>query len=263
MKKYTHDIAKLKQNRIMNFQIGVIIALLVAIAVINSSFDVYEHDEVFTDVLSDPEIEMPITYDDRKKSPPPEKIEEKEIIEDIEDLKFDPEPEPEPVKPDVKLNPKETVAITDKPVKAPVIKKTKKAEAPIVKPEPIKIEGDDDPFKIVDQMPLFKKGAKIEDEKELREYSSNQIIKFIQKHVKYPALARENGIEGTVYISFIVEKDGSISNVKVAKGKGYGLNKEALRVVQKLPNWERAGRKKGKKVRVYYTLPIKFKLKGI
>lgn len=79
------------------------------------------------------------------------------------------------------------------------------------------------------------------------------------KNVKYPVLAMENGIQGKVFIQFVIERDGSITDVKVARGVDASLDKEAVRVVQSMPKWK-PGKQRGKPVRVAYTLPINFQL---
>ena len=72
-------------------------------------------------------------------------------------------------------------------------------------------------------------------------------------------MARENGISGTVFVMFVVNEDGAISDVQVRRGIGGGCDEEALRVVKKMPKWN-AGKQRGKPVKVSFTLPIKFKL---
>jgi protein TonB len=84
-------------------------------------------------------------------------------------------------------------------------------------------------------------------------------LQFLRDHVKYPQMAREAGISGTVYVQFIVEPDGSITHVEVLRGPGGGIPDEAIRVTQLMPNWE-PGMQGGKKVRVQYRMPIKFVL---
>jgi TonB family protein len=84
-------------------------------------------------------------------------------------------------------------------------------------------------------------------------------LKFLRDNVVYPKEAREKRIEGTVYVNFIVGKDGSISNVKVARGIGGGCDEEAVRVVSMMPNWK-PGKQRGKEVRVSYNMPVKFTL---
>lgn len=102
-------------------------------------------------------------------------------------------------------------------------------------------------FTIVEEMPSF-----INNEyKDFRDY--------IAKNLKYPAIAAENGIQGQVYVSFIVEPDGSLSNVKIVRGVDETLDQEAIRVIKSSPLWN-PGTQRGKPVRVTYTFPVKFVL---
>jgi periplasmic protein TonB len=82
-------------------------------------------------------------------------------------------------------------------------------------------------------------------------------IQFLSDNLKYPALARETDIEGTVYVEFVVERNGKITNIKVKRGIGGGCDEEAVRVVKMMPNWN-PGRQNGQNVRVQYMIPIKF-----
>jgi Ca-activated chloride channel family protein len=101
-------------------------------------------------------------------------------------------------------------------------------------------------FSVVEQMPEYPGG-----EEALKEY--------LTKNLAYPEFAKENGIHGTVYISFVVEKDGSISDVKVLRGIGGGCDEEAIRIVKRMPKWIPA-KQNVRTVRVQYNLPIKFNL---
>lgn len=101
-------------------------------------------------------------------------------------------------------------------------------------------------FFIVEEMPEFPGG-----EAALRS--------FIAKSINYPVIAQENGIQGKVYVTFVVDKDGGISEAKIARGVDPSLDKEALRVVNSLPKWK-PGKQRGKPVRVSYTVPISFVL---
>ncbi|MDN3587606.1 energy transducer TonB [Pedobacter aquatilis] len=83
--------------------------------------------------------------------------------------------------------------------------------------------------------------------------------KYIQRNLRYPYQAQEAGTQGKVYISFVVEKDGSISNVNLIKGIGFGCDEEAIKVIKKSPAWN-AGKNKGNPVRVRFNLPITFTL---
>ena len=101
-------------------------------------------------------------------------------------------------------------------------------------------------FKVVEEMPEFPGGAA-------------KMMEYIQKNIKYPMMARESDIQGRVFVNFVVEPDGSITNVTVMRGIGGGCDEEALRVVQSMPNWK-PGKQRGSAVRCSFTVPIIFKL---
>ena len=101
-------------------------------------------------------------------------------------------------------------------------------------------------FQIVDEMPKFSGGEQA-------------MMEFVASNIKYPEAAKDKNIEGRVFVSFVVEKDGSVSNVKVMRGIGGGCHDEAVRVIKSMPNWK-PGIKDGKPVRVSYMMPINFKL---
>ncbi|MGB3548634.1 MAG: energy transducer TonB [Saprospiraceae bacterium] len=89
------------------------------------------------------------------------------------------------------------------------------------------------------------------------------MLEYIYKNIKYPAIARENGVEGTAVVTFVVEKDGTVSDARVVRDPGAQTGDEALRVV-KLMNTEKIkwtpGKQRGRPVRVQFNLPVKFKL---
>ena len=101
-------------------------------------------------------------------------------------------------------------------------------------------------FQAVEQMPTFPGG-------------NEEIGKYLGKNVVYPASAQENGIQGTVYVSFVVDKNGRISDVKVLRSVDTELDKEAIRVIKSMPAWI-AGKQNGVPVRVAFTVPVKFVL---
>jgi TonB family protein len=84
-------------------------------------------------------------------------------------------------------------------------------------------------------------------------------VKFMVENIKYPDEARKNGVQGTVYVTFIVEKDGKVSNIKIIKGIGGGCDEEAVRVISLMPAWK-PGFQKGQPVRVQFNMPVKFAL---
>ena len=105
----------------------------------------------------------------------------------------------------------------------------------------------DEEFRKVDQMPEFPGGVK-------------GIKKYLKNTLRYPLIAKENGIEGRVVCQFVVERDGSISNVEVLRSSGdMSLDREAVRLVRSMPKWA-PGMQDGKPVRVRYTIPLDFKL---
>ena len=79
--------------------------------------------------------------------------------------------------------------------------------------------------------------------------------KYIRKTLQYPQVEKEAGIQGTCYVTFVVEKDGSLTDIKVVRDIGFGTGKEAIRVLKSCPKWN-PGEQNGKKVRVLYSLPI-------
>lgn len=101
-------------------------------------------------------------------------------------------------------------------------------------------------FRVVEEMPEFPGG-------------SAKLMEYIQKNIKYPMMARESDIQGRVFVNFVVEPDGSISNVAVLRGIGGGCDEEAVRVVNSMPKWK-PGKQRGSAVRCAYTVPIIFKL---
>lgn len=113
--------------------------------------------------------------------------------------------------------------------------------------EKVQAQNVDEPFTIVEEMPKFPGG-------------NTKMMKFIANNVKYPKEAEKNKIEGRSLVEFIIEKDGSISNVKTKVSTHPLLDKEAIRVIKAMPNWT-PGTQKGKKVRVSFVIPIEFRLK--
>ena len=103
-------------------------------------------------------------------------------------------------------------------------------------------------FTVVEQMPEFPGGAM-------------EMMKFIQKNIHYPEMAKEANIQGKCFVKFVVETDGSISNVEVLKGVpgGPACDQEAIRVIKAMPKWN-IGKQNGRPVRVYFNVPIIFKL---
>jgi protein TonB len=108
-------------------------------------------------------------------------------------------------------------------------------------------EEEEHVFVVVEDMPSFRgKGL-------------DAFARYVQENLVYPFIAQENGIEGTVYLRFIVDKDGSVRDVQVLRGVDPSLDKAAIEAVKKAPEWE-PGKQRGKPVRVACTIPISFSL---
>lgn len=116
--------------------------------------------------------------------------------------------------------------------------------APVIQTNIEEVEEDVQVFFIVEDMPEFPGG-----ELALRQFLANSI--------KYPVIAQENGIQGRVFVAFVINIDGSVSEARIVRGVDSSIDKEALRVVNQLPKWK-PGKQRGKPVRVSYNVPINF-----
>jgi TonB family protein len=128
--------------------------------------------------------------------------------------------------------------IAQEPEKAMPVKKENSKEEKSVQ--------NGDIFTVVEKMPSYPGGDEAR-------------IKFFTENIKYPQEARQKGITGTVFVTYIVEEDGSVTNVKILRGIGSGCDEEALRVVSLMPKWN-PGMQRGKPVRTQFNIPIKFSL---
>lgn len=140
----------------------------------------------------------------------------------------------------------------------------KKPTPPKYVPPPPPIKKDEPEYlKFAEEMPVFGDCSGETDQALRKQCSDKAIITFISKNVRYPAMAKENGVSGTAVIRFIVEKDGSLSNIEMVRDPGTGLGTEAERVIQTMaqsgPTWT-PGKQNGRKVRVQFNLPIRFRL---
>jgi protein TonB len=119
--------------------------------------------------------------------------------------------------------------------------------APVANSENTKIaEEPDVPLVMVDQMPQFPGGDR-------------EMLKFIKLNLRYPIPAQQNGVQGTVILNFVVDREGKIINIKVVKGIGSGCDEESIRVLEKMPLWT-PGKQRGQTVLVSFTMPIRFVL---
>ena len=219
--------ADLENKRSTFVQIGLVISLGLCLLAFEWTSKVEKAASLGTVATQEVEDEIiPITSQEEVKPPPPppppKVVEVLNIVDNEADI-------------DEELDIQDTEADD----------KTVIDVAPIIRQEEEKAE-ESQVFFIVEDMPEFPGG-----ELALR--------KFIANAIKYPVIAQENGIQGKVYVNFVVDKDGSITAAKIARGVDPSLDKEALRVVNSLPKWK-PGMQRGKPVKVSYTVPISFVL---
>ena len=209
----------------MFMQIGMIISLLVA-------WLAFEHK----------------SYDKREIDP---SLLNREIAVDEEMVEITKQEEPKPQPVEV---PQQTtqLEIVDDDVETQDIEINAEVEQNEVIEEYVPVEVEEEEvqeqeiFQIVEEMPSFPGGEA-------------ELLKYVATHIKYPQIARETGIQGRVFVGFVVEPDGSVSNVKILRGIGGGCDEEAVRVIKSLPKWK-PGKQRGKAVRVSYQIPVLFKL---
>ena len=217
--------ANLENKKLMFMQIGLIISLLIAwLAFEHKSYDKRQIDESLLnrEVVLDEEM-VEITKQEEQKPQPVETPQQTTQLEIVED---DVETEDLNINAEVEQN-----EIIEEYV-APEVVEEEVSETEI--------------FQIVEEMPSFPGGE-------------GKLMEYVAKNIKYPQIARETGIQGRVFVGFVVEPDGSISNVKLLRGIGGGCDEEAMRVIKSLPKWK-PGKQRGKPVRVSYQIPVFFKL---
>lgn len=227
MEKKKSENADIGKGRVTAFLIGIIFGL----AVMYCGLEWTQHDKAINenafmvhDVSFDTEL-VPITLPEKKTvPPPPQAVKMTDIIQIIED--------------DADIAEDEVISTEDQEEWVDITA----IDHIEVDPEP----EDDTPFMVVEDMPEFPGGTKA-------------LLEYLSKNIKYPSVCRENNIQGKVIISFIVDKDGSITNPEVIKSINPYLDKEALRVITNMPKWK-PGSQRGKAVKVRFTVPVQFKL---
>jgi protein TonB len=215
----------------------------------DTTIDVSDYDTNIVDF----EIEAPNTVQQPTLPPPPPPP--STVIETTMDLTVEaPKFQDQTVTRDVS-NVVQPPVIGTKPV-------VKLIKRPLPPPKKV-VEEIEEVFSIVEEMPRFVDcniDGTYDDKKKC---ADRKMLEFIYENVKYPSVARENNVEGTAVISFVVEKDGSISTIKVLRDPGAGCGEEAIRIVklmQNLPDKWIAGRQGNLNVRVQFNLPIRFRL---
>ncbi|MGK7390916.1 MAG: energy transducer TonB [Candidatus Cyclobacteriaceae bacterium M2_1C_046] len=215
--------ADLNKRKGLFFNIGLLASLLI----VTAAFEYRQYDEgdlVELSAINDDFEELTDIPPTEQPPPPPPKIQQPEIVE---------VPDEEEIEEEIEVD--MDVDITEETVIEEVIIE----EAP-------EEEVADEIFQIVED-PATPKGG----------YEA--FYEYVGNNMRYPAQARRMGIEGTVYVQFVVEKDGSITDVQAVRGIGAGCDEEAVRVIKAQPNWN-PPKQRGKPVRQRIILPIKFQL---
>ncbi|MBC6996444.1 TonB family protein [Neolewinella lacunae] len=233
-----------------NFGLALAVGLsLLAFGWTQYSKEIYIPDGAL-DLDEEIEMEPPRTAEPPPPPPPPpppviEEVPEDELIEE------DP-PEFE-----------DTSVDENTVMEAPPEVKVEKAPPPPPPPPPPPAPKVDEIFKVVEQMPLFPGCEDISSYADRKACADKKMLEFIYGNIKYPAIARENGVEGMAVVSFVVEKDGTVTDAKVVRNPGAKTGEEALRVVEMMNEkglkWT-PGKQGGRSVRVQFNLPVKFKL---
>lgn len=216
--------ADLESKKILFRQIGLIIAL----AVIFLAFEWKSYEKTSVDlgareVKDVPEEIIPITEQKVKPPPPPppKQVVKINVVEDNVDVDDD-------INIDVEADQN-----TEVQEYVPVQQEEEESQEQQI-------------FMVVEAMPEFPGGQ-------------NALNKYLSENIKYPQMAKESGIQGRVFVTFVVEKDGRVTDVRILRGIGGGCDEEAIRVVQNMPRWT-PGKQRGKPVRVQFNLPVKFTL---
>lgn len=179
------------------------------------------------DVLAEEEIEITRRDPTPPPPPPPPEPETPEIIEVVEE----------------KVETKLEIQVEDDQSQRQM-----QAYVPPPPPKPKQEEVTEEIFVVVENQPEFPGG-------------NTAMMKFLSDNIKYPVIAQENGIQGRVICNFVVERDGSITDVQVVRGVDPTLDREAVRVIQQMPRWK-PGKQRGQAVRVRFTLPVVFRLQN-
>jgi len=226
MEKRKTEKADLENKRGLFLQIGLVVTLAVVLAAFE--WKTYDRQIEIGDgrtALIDEEIAM-ITEHTPPPPPPPPPL---EITTELQIVDDDMVVEEILIDADIRQD-EVLVAFT-----APDIVDEEEADEHII-------------FQVVEDQPGFPGGEEAR-------------MRFLSNNIRYPAIARESGIQGTVFITFVVERDGSITDVQVVRGIGGGCDEEAVRVVRMMPRWT-PGKQRGRPVRVQFMMPIRFTLAG-
>ena len=224
----------LNKNSSLYFVIGLSIVLLITWRVIEwkTYKNVYDYEALIVD--DDDDEDVPIT--EQLKTPPPP-------------------PPPPPPAPEII-----EVIEDEEEIEETVIESTETDEEEIIEVVEVieEYEDIDVPFAVIEDVPIFP-GCERVNKSERRNCFQDQMNKHIKRNFRYPEIAQEMGIQGRVYVNFIISKNGSITNIRM-RGPDKNLEKEAERIIAKLPRMT-TGKQRGRPVRVPFSIPITFRLR--
>ena len=219
--------ADLEGKKIIFTQVGLVIALAVSLI----AFEWKTYEKTVMD-LGDRQVEnvaediIPITEQKLKTPPPPppKQIVKINVVDDAIQVDDDFE---------INVEADENTEVQEYVAPAKSMEEEESAEEMQI-------------FMVVESMPEYPGGEAA-------------LYKYLAENIKYPQMAKESGIQGRVFVTFVVERDGRVTDVRVLRGIGGGCDEEAIRVVESMPKWT-PGKQRGKSVRVQYNLPVKFTL---
>lgn len=219
--------ANIETLKLTSILMGMVVGISVLFFAFEWSSKTKKLDEsiIVQDVLAEEEIEITRRDPAPPPPPPPPAPETPEIIQVVE----------EKVETRIEINTEDDAS-----------KRQMETFVPPPPPKPKVEEVTEEIFVVVEEQPEFPGG-------------NAAMMKFLSDNIKYPVIAQENGIQGRVITNFVVERDGSITDVQVVRGVDPSLDKEAVRVIQSMPKWK-PGKQRGSAVRVRFTLPVVFRL---
>lgn len=221
--------ANLEKHRSTYILMGMVLGISLLFFAFEWSTETRKLDEtvLVQDVLAEEEIEITRHERTPPPPPPPPEPETPEIIEVVE----------EKVETKMEIKPEDDQS-----------QRQTEVYIPPPPPKPKQEEVTEEIFVVVEEQPEFPGG-------------NAAMMKFLSDNIRYPVIAQENGIQGRVICNFVVERDGSITDVQVVRGQDPSLDREAIRVIQQMPKWK-PGKQRGSSVRVRFTLPVVFRLQN-
>ena len=225
--------ADLTKNSNLYFAIGLAVILFISWRAIEwKTYDKSGYGYESLNIEDDDDEEIPITEQIKTPPPPPPPPPAPEIIEVVED---------------------------EEEIEETIIESTETDQEEIV--EIVEVEEEfedvDVPFAVIEDVPIYPGCERVAKSKR-RDCFQEQINKHIRKNFRYPEIAQEMGIQGRVYVNFVIDKDGSITSIRM-RGPDRNLEKEAQRIIAKLPRMT-PGKQRGRAVRVPFSIPITFRL---